>query len=77
MNTKRKIQKRENSDENITLINVKLDPEQVAELIRAFPNKFIPAFHMNKTHWVSVKIENIDRVELKRLLDESIANTVK
>lgn len=53
-------------------INLKCDPERSTEL-RANYNGIIPAFHMNKTHWNTVKINESDvpLQLLKELIDHS------
>lgn len=38
-------------------INVKCDPEKVQELQSHYDGAF-PAWHMNKTHWVSIALES-------------------
>lgn len=35
-------------------MNIKADPEKIIELQEAYPDFAFPAYHMNKTHWVTV-----------------------
>ena len=52
------------SDTNIDVLNVKLDPDFVAMIKNT--KGFYPAYHMNKTHWVSIII---DKVKDTRIMD--------
>ena len=52
-------------------INIKNDPEKVIELKTQYPC-VLPGFHMNKTHWITVKIDgSIPDNLLKQWIDES------
>lgn len=53
------------------LINLKLTPEHVAEAIQT--HGVIPGYHMNKTHWVSILINdtNVTNKELANMINES------
>ncbi len=53
----------------IDVLNVKLDPEMVS----AIKNEkgFAPAYHMNKTHWVSIEINKVSDKKIKDLIDMS------
>lgn len=51
------------------ILDVKLPPEIVANLSE-FP-EFLPAYHMNKTHWLAVRLAKVDQTELFRLLEQS------
>ena len=65
-----------NSDEKIDFINLKCRPEMVAILLTE-PN-VLPAYHMNKTHWVSICLDKgYDFDELCRLVDWSYDLTKK
>ena len=63
-----------NSDKDhiIDVMNVKLD----SELITSIKNTkgFAEAFHMNKTHWVSIEIGNVSDTKIKTLIDMSFNN---
>ena len=50
------------------LIDIKLPPETISNL-QEFP-EFLPAYHMNKTHWISVRLELAKTEELTNLIDE-------
>lgn len=52
------------------LINLKNKPEVIENIIDNI--NILPAYHMNKKHWISLKIENnLDVEEIKKLIDES------
>ncbi|MGG7048566.1 MULTISPECIES: MmcQ/YjbR family DNA-binding protein [unclassified Campylobacter] len=57
-------------DKNITLINLKLEPGLVALMLDN--RHFLPAYHMNKRHWISVVIdEETPLEEVFDLIDDS------
>lgn len=39
-------------------VNLKCDPERAIELREEYDGLIYPGFHMNKTHWNTVEIEN-------------------
>ncbi|WP_040468268.1 MmcQ/YjbR family DNA-binding protein [Limosilactobacillus gastricus] len=51
------------------VLNVKLDPEQVAILQKAAG--FLPAYHMNKQYWLSILIDQVSDQQIESLLDQS------
>ena len=53
------------------LINVKCDPMMIGSFINR--NGFLPAYHMNKEHWMSVVVDDdeVDMEEILRLIDMS------
>lgn len=54
----------------IDVMNLKNDPERIPDLIDG--KNIFKAYHMNKTHWLSVILDkNIDSDKLKQLIDES------
>lgn len=56
------------------IVNVKLDPGLVDEL--STRDGFLPAYHMNKKQWVSVRLDgSVDTDKLTALLDESFQQT--
>lgn len=58
------------SQERIDILNLKGDPEDIVH-IREMPG-FAPAYHMNKTHWLTVILPEIsDPAVAFRLLDKS------
>jgi predicted DNA-binding protein (MmcQ/YjbR family) len=52
-------------------INIKAKPEKVIELIEDYSSA-LPAYHMNKKHWLSIELDNFlnDKL-LKQLILES------
>lgn len=57
-------------EEEADVMNVKCYPELIESL--RFSDGFFPAYHMNKTHWISVLLdENADKERIKTLLDIS------
>ena len=56
------------------IVNVKLDPGLVDEL--STRDGFLPAYHMNKKQWVSVRLDgSVDTDKLTALLGESFQQT--
>lgn len=51
------------------ILDLKLPPETIANLSE-FP-EFLPAYHMNKTHWLAVRLAKVERAELVALLAQS------
>ena len=43
--------------EGVLRINLKCDPERVIELQERY-TAVLPGYHMNKKHWISVRIDN-------------------
>lgn len=63
-------------DERMDIVNVKCDPV----LISSLRNKdgFFPAYHMNKTNWITISLEGtVPDDELKMLIDMSYEATAK
>ncbi|OOF37999.1 MmcQ protein [Rodentibacter mrazii] len=58
----------------ISIINVKANPEEIGSL-RMIKGVY-PAYHMNKEHWLSLHLSEIDEALLFELLDESFALTL-
>lgn len=61
--------------EKIPMISVKAKPEEIGSL-RMLKGVY-PAYHMNKEHWLSLNLAEIDEALLFELLDESFALTAK
>ena len=57
------------------LLNVKLDPELVG-LLKQMPG-FLPAYHMNKATWISIRLKQIAAEQIKDLLAQSYDLTQK
>lgn len=61
-------------DGSIDILNVKCDPQLIGSLI--MKNGYLPAYHMNKTHWISILLDgSVDSDEAAMLLDESFELT--
>ena len=59
---------------NVPLANIKAAPDLV-QLLRVQAG-FLPAYHMNKTHWLSVRLDGtVSDETVKTLLDGSFALT--
>lgn len=64
------------SSKETTLLNLKATPEALKAQLDGV--HFFPAFHMNKTHWLSVKLdEDVDFEVVKRLIKQSFQLTQK
>ncbi len=56
------------------ILNVKCDPQLIGSLL--MKKGFLPAYHMNKTHWLSILLDgSVDAQETAMLLDESFGLT--
>ena len=64
-----------NAIEKIWVLNVKATPEEIGSLrmIKAV----YPAYHMNKEHWLSLNLTEINDTLLYELVDESFSLTFK
>lgn len=59
-----------NDDKNICIINVKAKPEFIDESVDNA--HFFRAYHMNKKHWLSIKIdESINFKAVREMIDKS------
>ncbi|QYM95939.1 MmcQ/YjbR family DNA-binding protein [Dickeya ananatis] len=56
-------------DADVEIVNVKARPEMIGSL-RSI-NGVLPAYHMNKEHWVSVVLQEIDTEVLWQLVSDS------
>lgn len=64
------------SDESINIINLKAKPEFINDLVDN--TRYFRAYHMNKTHWLSVKLdESVDLSTLCELVKTSYEMTGK
>ena len=59
---------------DIDVMNVKLDPELITSIKNT--KGFAPAYHMNKTHWVSIEISKVSDTKIKTLIDMSFNNVL-
>ncbi|KRK21851.1 hypothetical protein FC61_GL000507 [Levilactobacillus brevis ATCC 14869 = DSM 20054] len=57
------------TEQSVPIMVIKLEPEAV-ESLQADP-AFLPAYHMNKSHWVSARLDQISTEESYRLLEHS------
>ena len=54
----------------LDVVNIKLPPEKVLELIDRV--HFYPAYHMNKKHWITIILDKeVDELLVQQLLAES------
>ncbi|PSJ80742.1 MmcQ/YjbR family DNA-binding protein [Neisseria iguanae] len=60
-------------DGNVVLLNVKCPPEMVGGLRQI--EGVLPAYHMNKTHWVSLVLVEVDADLVWELLAQSFGLT--
>lgn len=65
-----------NSSGKIEVLNVKLDPEKIIDLLNK--NGFYKAYHMNKKYWISITLDDtISDEEIFKLIHESYLYTIK
>ncbi len=57
-------------------INLKCDPEWAVELRETYDGVIIPGYHMNKRHWNTVYIEQLNPQTVAQLIDHSYALVV-
>ena len=60
-----------NIESKPTKVNLKCDPEKAIELRENYPDIIVPGYHMNKKHWNTIIIEEIDYSKLIELIDHS------
>lgn len=59
-----------NSDETVEIIDLRMKPENLAEMIDSV--RYFPGYHMNKKHWLTIILDgSVPTDEICRLLDES------
>lgn len=63
------------SNDKIPVLNVKAKPEEIGSL--RMIKGIYPAYHMNKEHWVSLNLAEIDEALLFELIDGSFDLTAK
>lgn len=51
------------------VMNVKANPIFIEELLHE--EAFLPAYHMNKKYWVSIRLDLVTEEALRKLIDES------
>ena len=69
-----KVYRNSDKDHIIDVMNVKLDPEFITSIKNT--KSFAPAYHMNKTHWVSIEIGKVSDTKIKALIDMSFNNVL-
>ena len=52
-------------------INLKAEPETISLLKEQYPESVFPAWHMNKTHWCKVDVNNIEPAVLDAIIRKS------
>lgn len=61
-----------------SVMNVKSEPAIINTLITCEKGDFLPAYHMNKTHWISIVLEGKEFDDrIKMLIDLSYSLTQK
>lgn len=61
----------------ITRVNLKCDPQE-ALMLRDIFTAVLPGYHMNKTHWNSVMLDNsVPSKEIERMVNRSFGLVVK
>ncbi len=58
-----------NGEAQIDILNVKVPPELVGSL--RMNKGFLKAYHMNKEHWVTIILNEVDQNKIKELIDLS------
>lgn len=51
--------------------NLKAHPERIPELRETYDGRIVPGFHMNKSHWNTVLIEQVPPRLVRELIDHS------
>ena len=57
------------SDETDDVMNVKLNPVLIEDLLHE--ETFLPAYHMNKKYWVTVRLDYVTETALRNFIEES------
>lgn len=52
-------------------VNLKCDPEKAIELRAEHPNAIHAGYHMSKTHWNTITVQQVDFQLIKQLIDHS------
>ena len=59
----------ENNSETEDVMNVKANPILIEDLLHE--EAFLPAYHMNKKFWVSIRLRLVSENTVRKLIDES------
>ncbi|MDG1571093.1 MmcQ/YjbR family DNA-binding protein [Robiginitalea sp. M366] len=51
--------------------NLKAAPEDIPELREQYEGRILPGYHMSKSHWNTVLIEQLPEAFLRKLIDDS------
>lgn len=71
-----KLKKEDDPEVRIDIINVKVDPEMISDLVK-IPG-ILPAYHMNRRHWVSILLNGtVKEGTIAPLIDMSYEMTKK
>lgn len=57
------------SDKTEDVMNVKLNPVLIEDLLHE--ETFLPAYHMNKKYWVTIRLDYVTEIALKKFIEES------
>ena len=67
----------QSGDGEVDVLNLKSNPEDSLVLFELY-DRIIPAYHMNKTHWISVILDgSLPEGLVKKLVDKSFDMTKK
>ena len=65
-----------NSDETVEILDLRIDPEQIAYMVDN--KKYFPGYHMNKKHWITICLDGtVAMDEIFRKIDDSYLLAVK
>jgi predicted DNA-binding protein (MmcQ/YjbR family) len=65
------------TEDLVDVINVKLDPDLIQELIVTHSSFIFPAYHMNKKHWLTILLNaSADDALIKALINDSYGLTL-
>lgn len=59
----------DDGEESEDVMNVKASPVFIEDLLHE--DAFLPAYHMNKKYWVSIRLDLVTEDTLRKLIDES------
>ena len=62
-----------NDEGSLDVVNLKCDPDLI-QILRQ-QEGFFPAYHMNKSHWITVALDGVDDETIASLLAQSYALT--
>lgn len=54
-----------------TRVNLKCDPERAIELRESYPDTIMPGYHMNKNHWNTILVEELEASMIQGLVNHS------